>query len=118
MMNNDSNQPLLEGVLIYSKNDQEKPKNPSIILIQELCARFNIPRSKELEYDDYSIIDRLAFYGACYLALFKELKGTKVDYWIDNALCDIYSHNGRYPLEQCLEKYAEMKAKKGGNDEY
>lgn len=116
MMNNDSNQSSLEGVLIYSKNDQEKPKNPSIVLIQELCARFNIPRSKELEYDDYSIIDRLAFYGACYLALFKELKGTKVDYWIDNALCDIYSHNGRYPLEQCLQRYAAMKAKGGKNE--
>ena len=98
-----------DGILICRDLEKEKKANPSILLINDLAKHFLIPKHDESQ----NITDALAFYGVCYLALFKELKGTKIDYWIDNELCDIYSHNGRYPLEQCLEKYAEMKAQKG-----
>ena len=100
----------LEGVLIYAdESTGNKTQNPSLALISELVAHFNIPKN----YEDRNLTDYLAFCGVCYLALFKELKGTQVDKWIDNTLCDVYSHNGRFPLEQCLQRYAEMKAKGG-----
>lgn len=103
----------LEGVLIYAdESTREKTQNPSLALIRELVMHFNIPRKDEKQ----NLTDQLAFYGVCYLALFKELKGTPIRKWIDEQLCDVYSHNGRYPLEQCLQRYAAMKAKGGENE--
>ena len=103
----------LEGVLIYAdESNGKKTQNPSLALISELVAHFNIPRNHE----EQDLTDQLAFYGVCYLALFKELKGTPVRKWLDEKLCDVYSSNGMYPLEQCLERYAEMKEKGGENE--
>ena len=104
----------LEGVLIYAdESTREKTQNPSLTLISELVMHFNIPRKDE----EQNLTDQLAFYCVCYLALFKELKGPPVRKWIDEQLCDVYLNNGMYPLEQCLEKYAEMKAQEGTNDD-
>ena len=103
----------LEDVLIYAdESTREKTQNPSLALISELVMHFNIPRKDE----EQNLTDQLAFYGVCYLALFKELKGTSVRKWIDEQLCDVYSSNGMYPLEQCLQRYAAMKAKGGENE--
>lgn len=93
-----------EGVLIVQKG--EKQTNPSLLLIDELIARFHIPESEKRD-----LMDRLAFYGVCYLALFKELKAPEfkpVRNWIDKNLCDVYSHNA-IPLEQTLAKYKALK---------
>ena len=98
-----------DGILIYRDSAKEKKANPSILLINDLAKHFLIPK-----YDDHgNLLDALAFYGVCYLALMKELKGTGVLEWINRTLCDVYSHNGGFPLEQTLEKYAETKSQKG-----
>nr|WP_315539513.1 hypothetical protein [uncultured Haemophilus sp.] len=98
-----------DGILIYRDSAKEKKANPSILLINDLVKHFLIPK-----YDDHgNLLDALAFYGVCYLALMKELKGTEALKWINRNLCDVYSHNGGFPLEQTLEKYAETKSQKG-----
>ena len=74
----------LEGVLIYAdESTREKTQNPSLALISELVMHFNIPRKDE----EQNLTDQLAFYGVCYLALFKELKGTPVRKWIQTMAC-------------------------------
>ncbi|QIA77707.1 hypothetical protein [Rodentibacter caecimuris] len=98
-----------EGILVYRDTEKEKKTNPSLLLIKDLKAHFNIPELPE----ERDLTDSLAFFGVCYLALMKELKGTQVRKWIDHNLCDVYSNNGMYPLEQCLLRYAEMKAQGG-----
>lgn len=98
-----------DGILIYRDSAKEKKANPSILLINDLVKHFLIPK-----HDDHeNLLDALAFYGVCYLALMKELKGTEALEWINRNLCDVYSHNGGFPLEQTLEKYAETKSQKG-----
>lgn len=98
-----------DGILIYRDSSKEKKANPSILLINDLTKHFLIPK-----YDEHkNVTDALAFYSVCYLALMKELKGTEVLEWINRNLCDVYSHNGGFPLEQTLEKYAETKSQKG-----
>ncbi|OOF89407.1 hypothetical protein BKG94_02095 [Rodentibacter ratti] len=101
-----------EGILIYRDPNKEKKTNPSLLLIDELNVRFNVPTQPE----ERDLTDSLAFFGVCYLALIKELNGTPILKWLDNRLCDVYSQNGRYPLEQTLEKYAQLKAQQGGKN--
>ncbi|TGZ98880.1 hypothetical protein [Rodentibacter pneumotropicus] len=101
-----------EGTLIYRNTEQEKKTNPSLLLIEELTAHFNVPTQPE----ERDLTDSLAFFGVCYLALIKELNGTPALKWLDNRLCDVYSQNGRYPLEQMLKKYAQCKAQQGGKN--
>ena len=98
-----------DGILICRDLEKEKKANPSILLINDLAKHFLIPKHDEYQ----NVTDALAFYGVCYLALMKELKGTEVLEWINRSLCDVYSHNGGFPLEQTLEKYAETKSQKG-----
>ena len=98
-----------DGILICRDLKKEKKANPSILLINDLAKHFLIPKHDEHK----NVTDVLAFYGVCYLALMKELKGTKVLEWVNRNLCDVYSHNGGFPLEQTLEKYAETKSQKG-----
>ncbi|OOF83813.1 hypothetical protein BKG92_02200 [Rodentibacter ratti] len=101
-----------EGILIYRNPNKEKKTNPSLLLIDELNVRFNVPTQPK----ERDLTDSLAFFGVCYLALIKELNGTPALKWLDNRLCDVYSQNGRYPLEQTLEKYAQCKAQQGGKN--
>lgn len=98
-----------DGILICRDLKKEKKANPSILLINDLAKHFLIPKHDEHQ----NVTDALAFYSVCYLALMKELKGTKVLELINRNLCDVYSHNGGFPLEQTLEKYAETKSQKG-----
>lgn len=98
-----------DGILNCRDSEKDKKANPSILLINDLAKHFLIPKHDEHQ----NVTDALAFYGVCYLALMKELKGTGVLEWINRSLCDVYSHNGGFPLEQTLEKYAETKSQKG-----
>jgi len=77
-------------------------------LLEDLLQHYNIPRAHE----EQDLTQELAFYCACYLALFTELKKTPIRYWIDENLSHFYAENALYPLPQALEKFAVLQAQK------
>ncbi|MGP1628121.1 MAG: hypothetical protein ACTTG7_08750 [Aggregatibacter segnis] len=77
-------------------------------MLEDLLQHYNIPRAHE----EQDLTQELAFYCACYLALFTELKKTPIRYWIDENLSHFYAENALYPLPQALEKFAVLQAQK------
>lgn len=98
-----------EGILVFRDPNAPKIQNHSSQLLDDLLRHYNIPRAHE----ERDLTQELAFYCACYLALFTELKKTPIRYWIDKNLSRFYAENALYPLPQTLEKFAALQETKG-----
>ncbi|WP_288677144.1 hypothetical protein [uncultured Aggregatibacter sp.] len=98
-----------EGILVFRDPNAPKIQNHSGQLLEDLLQHYNIPRANE----EHDLTQELAFYCACYLALFTELKKTPIRYWIDENLSRFYAENALYPLPQTLEKFAALQETKG-----
>ncbi|WP_315090037.1 hypothetical protein [Aggregatibacter segnis] len=97
-----------EGILVFRDPNVPKIQNHSGQLLEDLLQHYNIPRAHE----EQDLTQELAFYCACYLALFTELKKTPIRYWIDENLSHFYAENALYPLPQALEKFTVLQAQK------
>ena len=97
-----------EGILVFRDPNAPKIQNHSGQLLEDLLQHYNIPRAHE----EQDLTQELAFYCACYLALFTELKKTPIRYWIDENLSHFYAENALYPLPQALEKFTVLQAQK------
>lgn len=97
-----------EGILVFRDPNAPKFQNHSGQLLEDLLNHYHIPRANE----EHDLTQELAFYCACYLALFTELKKTPIRNWIDENLSCFYAENALYPLPQTLEKFAALQAQK------
>ena len=101
-----------EGILVFRDPNVPKIQNYSGQLLEDLLNHYHIPRNHE----ERDLTQELAFYCACYLALFTELKKTSIRYWIDENLSRFYAENALYPLPQTLEKFAALQTQKEANN--
>lgn len=100
----------LNNAVVIRNTESRTGFSHSCQLIEDLMQHFNVPRGDE----NQDLLQKLAFFGICYHALFIELKGTPVRAWIDRYLSNVYAHNAGYPLMQTLEKFAALQETKGG----